>query len=76
MGGVIPNCGQTTQGGHCVLLVGGMADGTTNVNTNYWKVKNSWGNNYGEKGYMRLYRDPSDITAGICGICKAGIYSS
>lgn len=76
MGGVIPNCGQTTQGGHCVLLVGGMADGTTNVNSNYWKVKNSWGSNYGENGFMRLYRDLSDLTSGICGICKAGVYSS
>jgi C1A family cysteine protease len=47
LGGVIPNCRQAIQGGHCVLLVGGMADGTTNINTNFWKIKNSWGTGYG-----------------------------
>jgi len=45
--GVIPNCNSVKLGGHCVLLVGAKSDGTSNVNTNYWIIKNSWGANFG-----------------------------
>jgi C1A family cysteine protease len=62
LGGVINNCTSAIIGGHCVLLVGAVSDGTSTVSTNYWIVKNSWGSNFGEYGFMRLFRDPNDLT--------------
>lgn len=44
---------------HAIAVVGyGVEDGT-----NFWIVKNSWGTNWGEQGYIRIIRGPS-----ICGI--------
>jgi C1A family cysteine protease len=72
--GVIPNCNGANPGGHCVLAVGVFSDGTSNVATNYWKFKNSWGIGYGLKGYVQAYRDPADTSLGICGLC-GGMYA-
>ncbi len=54
---------------HGVLLVGwGELNGKK-----YWKVKNSWGGNWGQKGYILLARNVSQ-EGGQCGIAKMASY--
>jgi len=59
-------CGATLD--HGVLAVGyGEQNGKK-----YWKVKNSWGQMWGEHGYVRMLRGKSG--AGECGIRKQASY--
>ncbi|XP_005106794.1 cathepsin L1 [Aplysia californica] len=46
---------------HCVLLVGYGQDKKSGLD--YWKIKNSWGTRWGEKGFLRLQRG-----VGACGV--------
>ena len=57
------NCGQQLD--HGVLLVGYGED--DNIGMKYWIVKNSWGEDWGENGYIKIQKD-SGIDGGICGI--------
>ncbi|PRQ30348.1 putative zingipain [Rosa chinensis] len=54
---------------HAVTIIG---YGTEN-GTNYWLIKNSWGEKWGEKGYMRILRTET-YGAGLCGLAKHASY--
>jgi len=61
------DCG--TQLDHGVLAVGyGELDGTQ-----YWKVKNSWGQNWGMNGYILIQKGKAQ-SGGQCGILLAASY--
>lgn len=58
-------CGQRLD--HGVVVVG---YGTDPVGGDYWKVRNSWGTGWGEKGYIRIERSAADL----CGVLDAPSY--
>ncbi|XP_062006205.1 ervatamin-B-like [Rosa rugosa] len=62
------NCGTNLT--HAVTIVG---FGMTEEGTNYWLVKNSWGETWGEKGYMRILRNAGP-PGGLCGIAMYPSY--
>ncbi|KAF8731018.1 hypothetical protein HU200_016898 [Digitaria exilis] len=55
---------------HGVAAVG---YGTTQDGTKYWIAKNSWGQDWGERGYIRMQRGFSD-SSGLCGIAMEPSY--
>ena len=63
------DCG--TQLDHGVLVVGYGKDHISDME--YWIIKNSWGPNWGENGYIRIQRDIED-NRGLCGIAMQPVY--
>ncbi|MED6139206.1 hypothetical protein PIB30_081709 [Stylosanthes scabra] len=62
------SCG--TELDHGVTAVG---YGASDDGTKYWLVKNSWGTEWGEEGYIRMQRDV-DAAEGLCGIAMQASY--
>jgi KDEL-tailed cysteine endopeptidase len=62
--GVITSESCYTSLDHGVLIVG---YGTENSN-DYWLVKNSWADTWGDGGYVKIGRSSSTNDPGICGI--------
>ncbi|CAJ2654871.1 unnamed protein product [Trifolium pratense] len=62
------SCG--TELDHGVTAVG---YGASNDGTKYWLVKNSWGTDWGEEGYIRMQRGV-DAAEGLCGIAIEASY--
>ncbi|CAA7042352.1 unnamed protein product [Microthlaspi erraticum] len=56
---------------HAVTIVG---YGMSVEGTKYWVVKNSWGQTWGENGYMRIKRDVVDAPQGMCGLAMLAFY--
>merc|ERR1712039_350127 len=68
-GGVLTSDACGTNLDHGVLVVGYGSDN----GQKYWKVKNSWGNTWGESGYIRIEKgDPA--TGGECGIREGAVF--
>jgi len=61
--GVYDKC-SSSQPNHAVVAVG---YGTDTTNGDYWIVKNSWGTDWGEQGYIKVKRGNSQC--GIGGVC-------
>ncbi|GMI90009.1 hypothetical protein like AT3G49340 [Hibiscus trionum] len=55
---------------HAVTIVG---YGTSEEGLDYWVIKNSWGQTWGENGFMRIQRG-ANTPAGLCGIAKKASY--
>uniref|UniRef100_A0A7N0UVL1 Uncharacterized protein n=1 Tax=Kalanchoe fedtschenkoi TaxID=63787 RepID=A0A7N0UVL1_KALFE len=54
--------------------VGVVGYGTTQEGSKYWIVKNSWGEAWGEKGYIRMQRGVKEGEEGLCGIAMDASY--
>ncbi|XP_039137325.1 senescence-specific cysteine protease SAG39-like [Dioscorea cayenensis subsp. rotundata] len=61
-------CG--TELDHAVTAVG---YGQDSDGTKYWLIKNSWGESWGEEGYIRMERDV-EYAQGLCGIAMQASY--
>ncbi|KAG1702635.1 hypothetical protein DVH05_009583 [Phytophthora capsici] len=57
--GVVSSCTTSTLD-HAVLAVG--------FSSSYFKIKNSWGTQWGENGYIRLKRGAGTSRVGTCGV--------
>jgi C1A family cysteine protease len=62
--GVLTSASCGTNLDHGVLIVGY----GTESGSDYWLVKNSWGESWGESGYVKIARSDSTKDPGICGI--------
>jgi C1A family cysteine protease len=68
-GGVLTSgCGTNLD--HGVLLIG---YGTSDDGLDYWTIKNSWGAEWGDSGYIKILRGASQ-EGGECGILESASY--
>jgi len=57
---------------HGALLVGyGIPTSGRNKGIKFWRLKNSWGEQWGEQGYIRLLRDLENEPEGMCNITSS-----
>ena len=55
---------------HSVVVVGWGIENINGKDVKYWLLQNSWGENWGEEGYMKFLRGTDHLS--IESICEAG----
>jgi C1A family cysteine protease len=65
------DCGTSLD--HGVLVVGYGVDDDATGHKHFWKVKNSWGDGWGEHGFIRLAKGGMG-KAGQCGVASEPVY--
>eukprot|EP00440_Ansanella_granifera_P073497 gb/GFBE01079753.1/.p1 GENE.gb/GFBE01079753.1/~~gb/GFBE01079753.1/.p1 ORF type:complete len:389 (+),score=88.88 gb/GFBE01079753.1/:1-1167(+) len=66
-GGVFDGCGKDATVNHAVIMVG---YGTDDLGGKYWLIRNSWGTDWGENGFIRIKRHDGDkANGGADGFC-------
>ena len=77
-GGVFGDLACGTDLNHGVLIVGYGTEEPVNATSDalpYWTVKNSWGEGWGEGGFVKLARSVSGVIGeGECGVAKLASY--
>ncbi|CAH2064674.1 unnamed protein product [Thlaspi arvense] len=69
-GGIFGGENCSTKQNHAVTIVG---YGTSEEGVKYWLLKNSWGESWGENGFMRIMRDV-EAPEGMCGLAQVAFY--
>lgn len=74
--GVITSQECGTQLNHGVLAVGygNYKDDVTGTETQFFKIKNSWGPNWGSEGFVRVGTAAGEENKGICGVLEFPSY--
>lgn len=70
--GIIGTSSCGTNLDHGVVVVGYGVDSVSGKK--YWKVRNSWGSAWGDKGYVLLERTDSPNGSGTCGVAMMASY--
>ena len=60
------SCGTTLD--HGVLIVGYGTETGAETDIPYWLVKNSWGETWGDDGYVKIERSSKTNDPGVCGV--------
>jgi len=68
--GIIERGCEETPLNHGVAIVGA----SNEKGIPYWLVRNSWGNTWGDKGYVKLARTLNFYPTGVCGIAACAEY--
>jgi len=70
--GVITSADCFKASNHAITAVG---YGVTPAGMEFWIVKNSWGNSWGENGYVRI-QNTGEMDHGICGINESTSFAT
>merc|ERR1719265_1182051 len=64
--------GQTEKVNHAIIVVGyGVPATGIMKDVKFWRIKNSWGPEWGERGYMRVERGTN-----VCGLSSIGYFAA